>query len=85
MDSLSQIPFRKLEFLPREIDVERRADGVIVLRSRFPLDLYERHLPAFLRRWARDTPDETWLAQRRGPERQWLRVSYGQARQMSTR
>lgn len=82
MDSLSQIPFRKLEFLPREIDVERRADGVIVLRSKFALDPYERHLPAFLRRWARDTPDEIWLAQRRGPEREWLEVSYGQARQM---
>ncbi len=82
MEALKQIPFRKIDFLPRDIDVERRADGVIVLRSRIPLDSYERHLPAFLRRWAGETPDETWLAQRRGPERQWLKVSYAQARQI---
>lgn len=81
MEDLSAIPFREVAFLPRQIDVERRADGVIVLRSRFPLDPYERHLPAILRRWARDTPEAIWLAQRRGPQRQWLRLSYAQAQQ----
>ncbi|HPU50633.1 MAG TPA: AMP-binding protein, partial [Burkholderiaceae bacterium] len=82
MEALNQIPFRKIDFLPRDIDVERRADGVIVLRSRIPLDPYERHLPAFLRRWAGETPDETWLAQRRGPDRQWMKVNYAQARRI---
>ena len=67
MDSLANIAFRKVEFLPREIDVERRPDGVIVLRSRIPLAPYERHLPALLRHWAQTTPDAVWLAQRRGP------------------
>ena len=81
MDALAKIPFRKVEFLPREIDVERRADGVIVLRSAIALAPYERHLPAFLRHWAQTTPDEVWLAQRRGPAREWLRLSYRQARQ----
>ena len=29
--------FRKIEWLPRDIAVERRPDGVIVLKSRIPL------------------------------------------------
>jgi feruloyl-CoA synthase len=40
--------FRKIEWLPRDIAVERRPDGVIVLQSRFPLKSYEPHLPASL-------------------------------------
>ncbi len=76
---LRAIPFRPIAFLPRDIDTERRPDGTIVIRSRIPLAPYEKHLPALLRRWAREAPDRTWLAQRRGADRQWLRVSYAQA------
>ncbi len=82
MDPLASIPFRKIQFLPREIDVERRPDGVVVLRSKFPLDPFERHVPAYLRHWADRTPDQVWLAQRRGPARDWLRVTYGEARRI---
>ena len=77
----SQPPFRKMAWLPRDIAVERRADGVIVLKSRFPLDPYEPHIPASVTKWAAARPDHIWLAQRRGPERQWRKVSYGEAKQ----
>jgi feruloyl-CoA synthase len=73
-------PFKKLNFLPRDIAVERRADGVVVLRSRFALKPYERHIPAFLRRWSAERPNQVWLAQRRGADRAWQTLSYGQAR-----
>lgn len=73
-------PFRKNSWLKRDIDVETRPDGVRVLRSRLPLDPYERHLPAFLGKWAALAPDRIWLAQRRGAERRWREVSYGEAR-----
>lgn len=72
--------FRKIDWLPRDIAVERRADGVIVLKSRFPLDPYEPHIPASVAKWAATRPDHIWLAQRRGPERQWHKVSYGEAK-----
>ena len=77
---LRGIPFRHVEFLPRDIATERRADGTIVLRSRIPLAPYAPHLPSLLRRWAEEAPQRTWLAQRRGAQREWLRVSYAQAR-----
>jgi feruloyl-CoA synthase len=72
--------FRKIEWLPRDIAVERRPDGVIVLQSRFPLKPYEPHLPASLAKWAALRPDRTWLAQRTGADRQWHKLSYGEAK-----
>jgi feruloyl-CoA synthase len=76
-----QPAFRKMHWLPRDIAVDRRPDGAIVLRSRIPLQPYAQHLPALLARWAAEQPDRTWLAQRSGPDRQWRRLSYAQARQ----
>lgn len=77
---LTKPAFRKIDWLPRDIAVDRRADGVIVLKSRIPLDPYEPHIPASLAKWAAERPDHIWLAQRRGPERQWHKVSYGAAK-----
>jgi feruloyl-CoA synthase len=74
-------PFRKMAWLARDIAVERRDDGVIVVQSRIPLQPYERHLPASLARWAIERPDRTWLAQRSGPDRAWRRLSWAEAKQ----
>lgn len=72
--------FRKIQWLERDIAVERRTDGVIVLKSRIPLKAYEKHIPASLAKWAIERPGRTWLAQRTGAERQWRKVSYAEAK-----
>jgi feruloyl-CoA synthase len=72
--------FRKIEWLPRDIAVERRPDGVIVLKSRIPLQEYPQHIPASLAKWAIERPDRIWLAQRAGADRQWRKLSYGEAK-----
>ena len=72
--------FRKIEWLERDIAVERRPDGVIVLKSRIPLKPYEKHIPASLAKWANEQPDRIWLAQRSGADRQWRKLSYGEAK-----
>ncbi|MDR3469649.1 MAG: AMP-binding protein [Xanthobacteraceae bacterium] len=72
--------FRKVNWLKRDIAVERRADGVIVMKSRVPLQPYARHIPAFLARWAGERPDHVWLAQRRGADRQWCKVTFSEAK-----
>ena len=77
---LTKPAFRKIEWLKRDIAVERRPDGVIVLKSRIPLKPYEKHIPASLAKWAKETPNRIWLAQRTGADRQWRKVSYGEAR-----
>ena len=72
--------FRKIEWLERDIAVERRGDGVIVPKSRIPLQAYETHIPASLAKWASQAPERIWLAQRAGAERQWRKLSYGEAK-----
>jgi feruloyl-CoA synthase len=77
---LNKPAFRKIEWLKRDIAVERRGDGVIILKSRIPLKPYETHIPASLAKWAGEVPERTWLAQRGGPDRQWRKLSYGDAK-----
>jgi feruloyl-CoA synthase len=77
---LTKPGFRKIEWLPRDIAVERRPDGVIVLKSRIPLKPFEKHIPASLAKWASERADRTWLAQRLGSERQWRKLSYAEAK-----
>src|SRR5881396_1872870 len=77
---LTKPAFRKIEWLARDIAVERRPDGVIVLKSRIPLQPYEKHIPASLSKWAKQAPERIWLAQRGGADRQWRRLSYGEAK-----
>ncbi len=71
-------PFRRIPWPARDIAVERRADGTVLMRSRLPLDPYPDHIPSLLRRWGTEAPQRTWLAQRRGPDRAWRRLSYGE-------
>ena len=66
---LTRPAFRKIEWLARDIAVERRADGVIILKSRIPLQPYEKHIPASLAKWAKQAPERIWLAQRGGADR----------------
>jgi len=77
---LTKPGFRKIEWLKRDIDVARRPDGVVVLKSRIPLQPYEKHIPASLAKWASQAPERIWLAQRGGADRQWRKVSYGEAK-----
>jgi feruloyl-CoA synthase len=80
VDSVLQAPFKPIDFLSRDIKVERRDDGTIVLQSNHKLKPYEKHVPALLAKWAAAAPDRVWLAQRRGPSRDWVKVTYGEAK-----
>ena len=51
-----------------------------MLQSNHPLKPYEQHVPALLAKWAAQAPDRVWLAQRRGPDREWLKLTYGEAK-----
>ena len=79
---LEKPAFRKIEWLKRDIAIERRDDGTLILKSRIPLQPYEKHIPASLAKWAKQAPGRTWLAQRGGPERAWRKVSYGEAKRI---
>ena len=78
-ESFVSAPFRPIPFLERSIDLERRADGSLVVRCAVPLKEREPHIPSLLHRNAAMRPDHPWLAQRRGLQRQWAKLTYGQA------
>jgi feruloyl-CoA synthase len=65
-------------FAPPDIEVERRGDGSIVLRSRAPLKKWEPSIPAVLRRRAAEHPDRPLAAQRDAADR-WVTLTYGEA------
>ena len=67
----------RLRFAPATVDVERRADGSMVLRSPQTLRAYEGSVGEWLARWAREAPERLFLAERSGET--WRRVAYAQA------
>ncbi len=77
---LASVPFREARFLPVDLDIERRADGAIVMRSRIPLQAHEPCLPRVLAAQAAKLGDKPYLVQRRGPGRTWSPHSYAQTK-----
>ena len=75
--SKPEAPFLPLPFLDRDIDLQEREGGVLLMRSRIPLGKVEPHLPGVLRQRARERGSRPWLVQRRGGE--WVSLTYGQA------
>src|SRR5580693_3918408 len=76
---MSLAPMRSLNRPKPEVSVERRGDGTLILSS--PRALPE-NLPLMidlLGRAAARRPQVTWLAERRGPDRAWQRLSYAEA------
>jgi feruloyl-CoA synthase len=61
-----------------DIEMERRSDGSIVLRSRDALTEWERSITAVLRKRAGEHPDRPLAAQRDAEDR-WVTITYGEA------
>ena len=74
----NRAPFRKVDWLDRDIAVDRHDSGAIYMKSRYPLKPFERHMPVFLSRWADERPDQVWLAQRAGNS--WETLSYAEGK-----
>jgi feruloyl-CoA synthase len=72
-------PFRDARYAPRKLDVERRANGEIVLTNPTPFatDFLTTIQP--LDPWAVQAPSRTWLAERSGDG--WRELSFAEARQ----
>jgi feruloyl-CoA synthase len=61
------------------VDIQRRDDGSAYVRSREALGDYPRSIIDRLDRWADESPERVFLADR-GPDGAWRRCTYGQAR-----
>ncbi|HWV53706.1 feruloyl-CoA synthase [Pseudorhodoplanes sp.] len=73
-------PTRPVKLEKPEIDIERRPDGTLLIRSRYPLDDYPRRITDRLVHWANKTPDRTFMAAR-DEKGEWRHITYAQALQ----
>lgn len=80
-NEVDQPPFRHVPYAPLDLDIDRRDDGTIVIKSRVPLVLREKTLPAYLDMHANSRPEYTWLAQRRAGGGDWRELSFGEGKQ----
>jgi feruloyl-CoA synthase len=63
-----------LRFAPAKVDVEKRADGSLLLRSPMALGACARCVTDWLVAWAERTPERTFLGERAGDG--WRKLSY---------
>jgi feruloyl-CoA synthase len=74
-----------MRFAPREVRLEKRADGTLLLRSPQKLGRYARCVTEWLVQWSDRAPERTFLAERSGDAwRKWsYRESYGAVRRIA--
>jgi feruloyl-CoA synthase len=67
-----------MRFAPQQVDVERRADGTLLLRSPQKLGAYARSVTQWLSDWSDRAPDKVFLAERSAAGA-WRRLGYREA------
>ena len=69
---------RALTFAPRELSIERRTDGTLMLSSPLELGRCDWRITDFLPTWANSAPDRIFLAQR-NVNGGWDEITYREA------
>lgn len=72
-----------IPFAPRALEVERKWDGTLYLRSRLPPAPYPTQLSEWLRRWAKERPRQPFLAER--VPGGWRTLAYAEALELADR
>jgi feruloyl-CoA synthase len=76
-------PIRKVALGPKDVTVERRAGGIVHLRSPHRLPAYPGKITERLEYWAQAAPARVLFAQRAGEG--WRRLTYREARERARR
>ncbi|WGD53135.1 AMP-binding protein [Bradyrhizobium sp. CB1650] len=71
------VPAEGLRFAPREVRIETRPDGTLVLRSPIAFEIPQWSILDFIPEWAEKAPQRIFLAQR-GRDGEWQRISYAE-------
>ncbi len=71
-------PVRPVRLEAPDIELERRPDGCILIRSKHPLDAYPDRITDRLVHWAKQTPDAVFMAAR-DDKGEWRKITYAQA------
>lgn len=76
----SKATFKESSFIPRDIAIERRGDGTILMSSRIALDFDQPNLPAYLRYRADERPDAIWISEPDRAAGAWRTITFAEAR-----
>jgi feruloyl-CoA synthase len=71
------VPAKGLRFAPREVGIEKRSDGTLVLRSPIRFESPQWSILDFIPEWAEKAPQRVFLAQR-GRDGEWQKISYAE-------
>jgi feruloyl-CoA synthase len=77
-DRLEATPLRRLKTGSNAVDLERRADGTVLVRPAQSLGPYPTRLTERLVRFAREAPERIFVAER-DPHGGWRTISYAEA------
>ncbi|WP_430423891.1 feruloyl-CoA synthase [Phenylobacterium sp.] len=75
--NIATAPFRDPRYAPRELVIDRRPGGEIILTNPRPYSTAFQTTTASLGHWAAATPDTIWLAERSGDV--WRTVTFAEA------
>src|SRR5271168_4313842 len=78
MGSVTKRPVRAVRVASLDAILDRRANGVIYVRSPKTLGAYPARVTDRLEYWAGQAPERVFLAQR-GPDGEWQKATYAQA------
>jgi feruloyl-CoA synthase len=67
-------------FAKPSVTSTRRPDGSIIVKSTVPLTASDRTIGVWLERWASETPDKLFLAERIDTKAAWSTITYGETR-----
>jgi feruloyl-CoA synthase len=77
--SFEHVPHRPVRFFSPDIELTRRTDGSLLMRSAEPLGNYDPRVGDWLDRWAREAPNRTFIIEQTpAGERS---IAYGEARE----
>ncbi len=74
---MSESKLRTVELWEARVAWDKRPDGSVLVWQENPLDPWPVRMSDKIAHWAETAPDRVWMAER-GPEGDWLRVTYGQ-------
>lgn len=74
---IANAPFRDPRYAPRELVIERRPGGEVILTNPRPFSTEFQTTTAALGHWAAAAPDRVWLAERSGDG--WRTVTFAEA------
>ena len=80
MKNPTEAAFKETAFIPRDIAIDRRENGTVLMSSRIPLELAQPNLPAHLRYRSRERPEAIWISE---PDRscgEWRSITFAEAR-----